>query len=248
VRRSAQGFKNESGAQQMTEPDGQGDATLAFVRLGREVSLLRVAIEGLIAAQTSAAMPDYEPTLARTEKALAAVLRQIDAMSKSPALMLTPEELNRQIVEVGTTARSEDRRAIAAARQTIEEVATRLGRQLESHEIAYDQRRRRWQARREGSVAGLVAGILLCAILVGPIVRSLPTSWLLPERMAARTLRMPMWQGGQRMMRAASPGAFASIAASNRLVTANRDKLEACRKRAGKAGKAVRCTIEIGER
>ena len=38
------------------------------------------------------------------------------------------------------------------------------------------------------------------AIVAGPLVRLMPSSWLWPERMAARSLRMPMWEGGQRMM------------------------------------------------
>ena len=90
-----------------------------------------------------------------------------------------------------------------------------------------------------------MAGALLWAILAGPIARFMPASWLLPERMAARSLRMPMWEGGQRLMRAGDPQAFAGVLAANRLTTANRETLEACRKQAVKAGKAVRCGIEV---
>ena len=68
----------------------------------------------------------------------------------------------------------------------------------------------------------------------------------MPERMAARSLRMPMWEGGQQLMRAASPESFAVVLAGNRLATANRETLEACRKQAAKANKAVRCVIEVG--
>ena len=51
--------------------------------------------------------------------------------------------------------------------------------------------------------------------------------------------------GGQHLMRASAPDAFANIAAGDRIVTANRQALEACRKRADKAREAVRCTIKI---
>ncbi|MEP9835557.1 hypothetical protein ABDJ50_14490, partial [Staphylococcus aureus] len=84
--------------------------------------------------------PDYSETLGVISHNLSAVAQRIDALVKSPALALTPEEINRQIIEVGTAGRSEDRRAIAAARQVIEEVATKLGRQLDSHVMADDQR------------------------------------------------------------------------------------------------------------
>ncbi len=87
--------------------------------------------------------------------------------------------------------------------------------------------------------------MLLWAVLAGPIVRSMPASWLWPEWMAARALRMPMWEGGQRLMRAGSPEAFGGVLAGNRLVFANRDALDACRKQAGKAKKAVRCAIQV---
>ncbi|WP_242154157.1 DUF6118 family protein [Sphingomonas sp. BAUL-RG-20F-R05-02] len=224
----------------------EDEAARAFEDLRSEITLLRRAIERLAAERADDShAPDYSETLGVIAANITATAQRVDALMTSPALSLTPEALNRQIVEVGTAGRSEDRRVIAAARQTIEEVATRLGRQLESHVMADDQRRRlRYVGRNVGLIA-LMVGALLWAILAGPVVRALPASWLLPERMAARSLRMPMWEGGQRMMRASNPRAFASILAGNRLVTANQEALEACRKRAAKAGKAVRCAIEV---
>jgi hypothetical protein len=63
--------------------------------------------------------------------------------------------------------------------------------------------------------------------------------------MAARTLAMPMWEGGQRMMRTAAPDAFANIAAGDRIVTANRQAMEACQKRADRTANPVRCIIKV---
>ena len=160
---------------------------------------------------------------------------------KSPALSLTPEETGRQIDAASFAGRREDQRLFLAARQGMEEVAARLGRQLHSHTEAGEQRRRLWRV----GLACLAAGMVLWAILAGPIARIMPASWLLPERMAARSLRMPMWEGGQRLMRAASPVSFGGVLAGNRLAIANRETLEACRRQAAKAGKAVRCTIEV---
>ena len=71
-------------------------------------------------------------------------------------------------------------------------------------------------------------------------------AWL-PEWMAARALDFPKWEAGQRLVRTAAPDAFANIAAGDRIITANRVVLEACRKRAAKTHEPVHCTISIKE-
>src|SRR3546814_255167 len=86
------------------------DPARAFERLRGEVSLLRSAIEGLTAARESIDIPDYEPTLARTEKVLAVLAQQIDGVRKSPAMTLTPENmgsrLNASVMETVNTLRA----------------------------------------------------------------------------------------------------------------------------------------------
>lgn len=155
---------------------------------------------------------------------------------------MCPEETGRQIDAAGFTARREDHRLFLAARQGIEEVAARLGRHLQSDVAAGEQRRRLWQV----GLAGIAAGMMLWAILAGPIARALPPGWLVPERMAARSLRMPMWEGGQRLMQASPLGGYGSILAGDKLVIANHDALETCRKQAVKAHQSVRCTVRVG--
>ncbi|MGR6331158.1 DUF6118 family protein [Sphingomonas sp. XXL09] len=227
----------------MADGDGEDEAARAFEGVRGELALLRRAVERLAAERADDShTPDYSETLGVIANSITATARAVDALVKSPALSLTPEEMNRQIAAAGSAGRTEDRRVISAARQTIEEVATKLGRRLESHVMADEQRRRLWRV----GLSGIVAGAVLWAALAGPIARSLPTSWLLPERMAARTLRMPMWEGGQRLMKAGDPLAFAGMRAGNRLATANRETLEACRKQAAKMKKTMRCTIEVG--
>jgi hypothetical protein len=49
-------------------------------------------------------------------------------------------------------------------------------------------------------VAGLLAGILVCAVLPGVIARSLPASWHVPEWMAARTMNMDQRAAGERLI------------------------------------------------
>ena len=119
-------------------------------------------------------------------------------------------------------------------------MAARIGRQLHSHIEAGEQRRRLGHA----GLIGLAAGMTLWAILPGPIARAMPESWHWPERMAARTLAMPMWDGGQRLMAVAAPDAWREITAGAALARDNRVAIGACRT-AAKAKKVVRCTISV---
>src|SRR3546814_8714732 len=92
------------------------DPAAAFDRLRGEVSLLRSAMEGLTAARESIDMPDYEPTLERTEKILAALTQRIDPIAKSPLLSMTPGSMANEIVTAASGARREDARLVAEAR------------------------------------------------------------------------------------------------------------------------------------
>lgn len=222
--------------------DSEDEAAKAFNDLRAEVSLLRRAVERLAAERAEPSeMPDYAETLGVISQNLSATAQRVDALVHSPALSLTPEELGRQTLAASYNARREDHRAFVAAREGLNEVATKIGRQLESHLMADEQRQR---VRRVG-IFGLALGMAMWAILAGPIVRAAPSGWHWPERMAGRSLRMPMWEGGQRLMRTASPAAFFGIVANNRMAVTNREVLEACRTRAAKAKKAVRCTIQV---
>lgn len=47
------------------------------------------------------------------------------------------------------------------------------------------------------------------------------------------------------MMRTAAPEAFANIAAGDRIVTANRQALETCQKRASRTREPVICSVRV---
>lgn len=87
------------------------DPTAAFEQLRGEVALLRRAVEGLTTAREAIDIPDYEPTLARTETVLSLLAKQIDAMRKSPAMTLTPEamagRLNASVMETINAVRGQ---------------------------------------------------------------------------------------------------------------------------------------------
>ncbi|GGP00529.1 MULTISPECIES: DUF6118 family protein [Sphingomonadales] len=218
------------------------DPALAFEKLRGEVSLLRSAIEGLTAAREAIDIPDYEPTLERTEKVLGILVQQIDAMRKSPAMTLTPENmggrLNASVMETLNTLRNHTQ----ASKSAVDGVMGDLRGLVLSARRADEQNRWLYMI----GIGGVLLGLLLYAALAGPVARLMPVSWQWPERVAARVLAEPtQWEAGQHLMQRAAPASWAMIVAANPLAEGNREALQACREAAKKGKKAVRCTIEV---
>lgn len=170
----------------------QDDPAAAFERLRGEVSLLRSAIEGLTAVRESIDIPDYEPTLARTEKVLTVLAEQVGLLRQTPAMTLTPENmgarLNAAVAESVNTLRSHAQASKSALDGTVNE----LRAIVRSARHADDQDRRVYLF----GGGGLVLGLLLYAVMAGPIARLAPASWQWPEKVATRVLaeRTP-WDG-----------------------------------------------------
>ena len=229
-----------------------GDPAEAFDRLraviegqDRELALLRRAVEGLAAERAAIDMADYSETLGHLQQGVDGATGQLDHIGKmlaaAPVMAMTPEQMAQRIAAAGSAARREDQAALAKAGEDKARVMAELRAIAGSAWTRADQRNRQlWFG-----LGGVAIGILAWAILAGAVARAVPESWHWPEKMAARSLRMPMWEGGQRMMHAASPDAFATILAGDRIITANREVLEACRKRANKTRDEIRCAIQL---
>lgn len=234
----------------MADDEEQGDAAAeAFAQLEGvieqqrgEIALLRRAVEGLAAERAEVPEPpDYSETLGVIANNITATAQRVDMLVKSPMLAMTPEQLAGRITAAASTARQEDRQTIATARTGLEDVTRQFHGYVVSARRSDEQNRwLMWTA-----IGGVVMGMVMWAVFAGVVARAVPASWQWPEKMAARSLDLPMWEGGQRLMRASAPDAFANIAAGDRIVTANRQALEACRKRANKAREGVRCTINV---
>lgn len=224
--------------------DAQGgdDPAVAFDRLRGEVALLRSAVQGLTVARESIDIPDYQPTLARTEKILAGLVAQVDAIARSPAVTLTPENMGQRIhVAVADSVNALKSHA-QASKTAMDEAAREL--RMVAHSARAGDEQNRWLYLFGGG--GVVLGLLLYSVIAGPIARLAPASWQWPERVATRVLAEPSpWDAGQHLMRVASPEGWSGIVAAGNLVRGNRDAIEACRKAAAKTRKAVRCTIEV---
>src|SRR3546814_19124618 len=81
---------------------------------------------------TALVRSDYEPTLERTEKILAALTQRIDPIAKSPLLSMTPGSMATEIVTAASGARREDERLVAEARAGLDQAARAIGNRLAS--------------------------------------------------------------------------------------------------------------------
>ncbi len=217
------------------------DPAEAFDALRSEVALLRRAIEGL-SAQQPEAPPDFSPTLARIEKATVALGEQVEAMSANPLLALTPELVASQLRSHASLARNEVHGELLTAITSVTKAGgalANLGGRVRTREAQL-----RWVAYAAGS--GALLALVGWLGLSGPIIRSLPASWQIPERVAAATLGQDRWAGGARMMRSADPAAWNRMRSGEDFLLQNRNVIEACSKRAERLQKSVACEVRLG--
>ncbi|MBB4620024.1 DUF6118 family protein [Sphingomonas abaci] len=222
----------------MEEGEDERDAaTQAFEGVRGELALLRRAIEGIAARDDRPEPPDYSETLAQITKLATGTYQRAEILRKAGE----EEAVARQVAARISGAVAEDRQTVKTAAGELRDATRTLQGVTASVRRAEDQKR--WVML--AAIGGIVAGMVLWAVFAGVVARAVPASWQWPERMAARTLAMPMWEGGQHMMRIAAPEAFANIAAGDRIVTANRDALAKCRKQAARMHKAALCTVSV---
>ena len=222
----------------MSDDDNEQDAAAeAFEGVRGELALLRRAIEGIAGRDDRPEPPDYSETLAQITKLATGTYQRAEILRKAGE----EETVARQVAARIIGAVAEDRQAVKTAAGELRD-ATRALQGVTVSARRSDQQNQWlvWTA-----IGGIVVGMMLWAVFAGVLARAAPASWQWPERLAARTLAMPMWEGGQRMMRTAAPETFANIAAGDRIVIANREPLGVCRRRANKAHETVRCTIEV---
>lgn len=214
----------------------------AFARVESELALLRRAVERMAVERAELPeQPDYSETLADMVQKIDVTLERVAALVAAVRDGASPRYVVDRIVTGEGGARAEDRRMIATAAADLKDATRVLQRAVASARRGDEQNRCLMCT----TIGGAVLGMVLWAAFAGVVARAVPASWQWPEKMAAHALDMPMWEGGQRMMQAASPSAFAALAAGDRIVAANREALEACRKRAGRARETVRCTVNV---
>lgn len=171
------------------EPDANppivdDDPASAFAALRGEVSLLRRAVEGLTAERQNA--PDYTPTLTAITTRLGEFTKFMAAVAHSPSMRLTPESVAQQIATGVEAARAADRATLDGAAAALRSSTASIDGIVEKAWAA--DRQNRWLL--GTGIGGALTGALFWAIVPGEIARALPTNWNVPEKMAARTLRL----------------------------------------------------------
>lgn len=193
-----------------TREVGSSLAAHAFGELRAEVSLMRRAVERLTDERT--AQPDYAPSLEEISKRMEKVAAWAGRIAQHPAMQLTPEAIGRDIAGAASTSREQDRQMLQNATSGMDAAAARIDAALARARSAAGQDRELLRNR----IGFAVAGMVLWAILPGVVARSLPVSWAVPERMAARTVGKDMWSAGEQMMADADPERWKRIIARER--------------------------------
>lgn len=193
-----------------TREVGSSLAAHAFGELRAEVSLMRRAVERL--TDERASQPDYAPSLEEISKRMEKFAAWAGRIAQHPAMQLTPERISRDIAGAASTSREQDRQMLQNAASGMDAAAGRIDAALARARSAAEQDRELLRNR----VAFAIAGMVLWAILPGVVARSLPASWAVPERMAARTVGKDMWHAGQQMMAMADPQRRERVAGQER--------------------------------
>jgi hypothetical protein len=191
--------------QDETQSDG---AARAFNDLRAEISLLRRATERL--TDERADLPDYAPSLEVIGRRLEDVCAWAKHTNEKPAMKLTPESLAREIVSAAGDSRNQDHRLLEQAISAMDAVGSRIDATVARKQLVHEQN----LELKRNRIAFFVAGIVLWSILPGAVARSLPVSWAVPERIAARMLGLNPWDAGQDMMAKANPDLSRQVVAS----------------------------------
>ncbi|MGS1015513.1 DUF6118 family protein [Allosphingosinicella humi] len=205
------------------------------------MALVRRAVEKLAAERADIVIPDYSTTLGEIAQRLAATAQGIKTLAAQPAMRITPDEMASRIDTAAVKARRSDHVAIAEAQGRFDQASHDLRAIVRSARAADAQRRHiNWTA-----AGGVLAGILLWAIVPGVLARSAPQSWLWPEHMAARMLRLDPWGAGERLLSRAHPRRWETVLFANSIVQENSDAITDCLRAAEEAARPQRCTIMI---
>ncbi|AJA11158.1 MAG: DUF6118 family protein [Sphingobium sp.] len=228
----------------LNKPELQKEsAGQAFARLDRRIAMMAHAVEHLAAERASIDIPDYSATLGQMNTRLAAVAQGLAVIAEKPAMQLTPEGLAARMDAAAEKSRAADKATLREAREGHQEAARIIHGFVEAVRVTGEQRRCLIWA----GGGGLAAGCLLWSILPGVVLRALPTSWHMPESMAAHIIGEPtLWDAGTRMMRASDPDAWTAITTAAKMLHDNRDAIAACEQAVAKAAQPVRCTIKVG--
>lgn len=234
----------EPGLRSSAALDEQADAaTQAFARLERQMALMRRAVEHLSTERAEITVPDYSATLGKLAGDLAKVTQSVAQIAAEPALKHTPQTMAERITQASETARRSDHERLLHAQIELGTAAEDLRALAGTIRTAAAQRQRTIKA----AATGVLVGVMLWAGLAGPIARSMPESWQLPERMARRALGAPtLVDAGARLLQSADPARWEEVIEAAKLSADNREAITQCKGLSKKERRAVNCQLRIG--
>ena len=90
------------------------DAAAAFEHMAARLSLLEAAITGLAAQRSAIDIPDYSETLGEIASDVEDAAEALEKLATSPLLVLTPDQVARQISQAGKEMREADHGALTS--------------------------------------------------------------------------------------------------------------------------------------
>jgi len=234
------------------EPQG-GTAAEAFARLAARVEALEQRLDGRLAViaralehiaveKQSIEVPDYNPTLAKINAALAEFAKHMKALSQSEALNMTPESMAERIIGSAEAARETDKASIKQAQALLRETHADQMRAIGA--IRTKDRQIKYMV--YTGLGTALAASLLWLFYPGWAASLAPNGWHWPERVATRTMGEPSpWEAGIRLMRAGNLEGWQAIVDAVNIARENRDTLVTCQQMAAKAKRSVRCSIIV---
>lgn len=124
---------------------------------------------------------------------------------------MTPDALASQVRQASEAAQQQGRRELSNAVQRVDAAGAELER------LAERPRTGREQVRQVAIMTGVgaVASVIVWVCFSGPIARSLPVSWAVPERMAAGA--HDRWAASSQIMGTVDPASWSDLVAASRL-------------------------------
>lgn len=114
------------------EPDNDDPASKAFVRLRREVAMMRLAVEKLADEPAKIEIPDYTDTLTEIREAMHALATHYRKLGNAPALSVTPDQLAAQINAACVDARRAEHQSLQSAENSFVNITRQLTGFVES--------------------------------------------------------------------------------------------------------------------
>jgi hypothetical protein len=218
-------------------------AAEAFEDLRKEVALVRSALTGLAAEYSGLEIPDYSQTLSKILGTSEVTTKYLNALAKLPALQLTPDKLAEQMIAAGEQLRKYEQESLQNVCNLLRRERNELSRYMHHHRTAEDQDRLLVKV----GWSGIAVGLILYALFAGPLVRLMPASWLLPERMAASVLWTDRESAGIRLIQTSAPERWNDIVRGLRIVMKNRDAIINCEDMASNRSFPVPCIVEVAK-